>query len=162
MHVCVFICVPVDVHMCEIVYVCAHDCGGPRTNFNIILRNTIHLLLSHHFSTAWRSPVRLRCLARVSQTFPGCTVSGIRGEGRWEQNSGLHGCIASFLPTDSSPQPYGYTNFKVKQLCSTTSNRYPTPELPCVLPRIPFYSPTGQSLTQFLLSQDDFTSSRTA
>ena len=152
--------------MCQMVYVCAHDCGGPRTTMHIILRNTIHPLLRHRSSMAWRSPMRLRCLARMSQgsTFPGCTVSGIFFlEGcRWEQNLGLHGCIASFLPTESSPQLYGHTNFKVKQLCSTNSNRYPTPELPCALPRIPFYSPTGQSLTQFLLRQADFTSSRTA
>lgn len=57
MHVCMFMCVPLDVHMCEMVYVCAHDCGDPETHLNIILRNTIHPFLRHHFSMAWRSKV---------------------------------------------------------------------------------------------------------
>lgn len=167
--------------VCECVYMCACGCAyvwdglcvctwlwRPRDNLEHHPQEHYPPPLETPFlsSMAWRSPMRLRCLARVSQ---GSTLlvapclAFLRGWGGcWEQNLGLHGCIASFLPTESSPQLYGHTNFKVKQLCSTNSNRYPTPELPCALPRIPFYSPTAQSLTQFLLRQADFTSSRTA
>lgn len=86
--------------VCECVYMCACGCAyvwdglcvctwlwRPRDNLEHHPQEHYPPPLETPFlsSMAWRSPMRLRCLARVSQgsTSPGCTMSGIfEGVGR--------------------------------------------------------------------------------
>lgn len=103
---------PVCVHVCEMIYVCVHDCEGPRTKLNIILRNTIHFLLRHRFSMAWRLPIMLRCLVRESQgpTFPG-----------WDCKYNVP-CLAVFMGSGNRTQV-----FRVTQQALYGLNRLPSP-----------------------------------
>lgn len=146
-----FICVPMGVHMCEMVYVCAHDCGVPRTNEH-------HP--QEHYPPPLETPVLhgLEVSNKVSgQGDPGfhlswlelqvhSTVSGFFWGGalRTEFRSSW------FLPTESSPQPYIYMNFKVSGsyilsiLTDTPPRNFPCPsQNPLLLSNQPIPDPVS-------------------